>query len=66
MPAATQALLDSYRDRTNSRKMSAAQSGRVAFPAVGPSLYLVSHLTGESKEASIGLNYQKDRKGGVK
>ena len=65
-PPATQALLDSYRDRSNARKAAAASPVRLTFPAVGPSLYLVSQLTGEGKPSTIALDYQKDRKGGVK
>jgi len=39
---------------------------QVAFPVVGPSVYLVSELTGEGKGPLIDLDYQRERKGGVK
>ncbi|HEV3330805.1 MAG TPA: hypothetical protein VG096_07480 [Bryobacteraceae bacterium] len=64
--AATQALVDRYRARTNARKTTEPLPTSVAFPAVGPKLYLVSELTGESKAPVIELDYQKDKKGGVK
>jgi hypothetical protein len=64
--SATQALVDRYRARSDARKTAAPLPVRVAFPAVGPSLYLVSELTGESKPPVVDLNYQKEKKGGVK
>jgi len=60
---ATQALVDRYRARSDGRKTSEAQPLQISFPAVGPSLYLVSELTEESKAAMIDLNYQSDKKG---
>jgi hypothetical protein len=62
---ATQALLDRYKSRPESRR-AAALPIQVSFPAVGPSLFLVSELTGESKIATIDLNYQKEKKGATK
>ena len=63
--AVTQSLVDRYRAKFDARK-SAAVPVQVLFPAVGPSMYLVSELTGESKAAVVDLNYQKEKKGGVK
>ena len=64
--AATQALVDRYRARSDARKTAEALPIRVSFPSLGPSLFLVSELTGESKGAVIDLSYQKDGKGGVR
>jgi hypothetical protein len=64
--ASTQALLDGFRARTNARRAAEAVPVDVAFPAIGPMLYLVSELTGENKAAVINLEYQEDKKGGVK
>lgn len=61
-----QALVDRYRARLDARPAAAVLPVRVAFPAVGPSLYLVSELTAEGKAPAIDLDYQKDKKGGVK
>ena len=63
--AASQALVERYRARPDARKMAVALPVRVAFPAVGPSLYLVSELTGESQSPAVGLSYQKEKRGGV-
>jgi hypothetical protein len=68
--AATQALVDRYRA---SNKKSGAQAdtwSEMEFPAVGPSIYLVSELTSENQAAALQLNYQResekhDGKGGV-
>jgi hypothetical protein len=64
--SATQALVDRYRARSDTRKTAEAVPIRVSFPSVGPSMFLVSELTGESKEAVVDLSYQKDGKGGVR
>jgi hypothetical protein len=64
--ASTQVLLDGFRARTNARRAAEAVPVDVAFPAIGPSLYLVSELTGEDKAAVINLDYQEDKKAGVK
>jgi hypothetical protein len=45
---------------------AAVLPGRVTFPAVGPSLYLVSELTAEGKAPAIDLDFQKEKKRGVK
>jgi hypothetical protein len=64
--ASTQALLDGFRARSSARRPAEAVPVDVAFPAIGPMLYLVSELTGENKAAVINLEYQEDKKGGVK
>jgi hypothetical protein len=64
--ASTQALLDGFRTRSSARRPAEAVPVDVAFPAIGPMLYLVSELTGENKAAVINLEYQEDKKGGVK
>ncbi len=64
--ASTQVLLDGFRNRSNGRRAAEAFPVDVAFPAIGPSLYLVSELTEENKAAVINLEYQEDKKGGVK
>ena len=53
-------------DSTISPKTAEVLPIRVSFPSLGPSLFLVSELTGESKGAVIDLTYQKDGKGGVR
>jgi hypothetical protein len=37
-----------------------------AFPAVGPSMFLMAELTGENQAPKVELTYQKDKRGGVR
>ena len=39
---------------------------RVVFPHFGPSIYLVSELTGENQTPEVQLDFQRDRKRGDK
>jgi hypothetical protein len=64
--AATQALVDKFRAKTEARKSTATLPINVSFPAVGPSIYLVSELTGENQAPTVELSYQKDKKRGAK
>ena len=61
----TQALADRYRNRSGQGRPMATSPVRVSFPAVGPSMFLVSELTGESQGSEIGLSYQKAKDGGA-
>jgi len=63
---AAQLLVDKYKAKSEARKGAAALPIRVSFPAVGPSLYLVSELTGENKGPTLDLSYQSEKKGGVR
>ena len=62
---ATQALVDHYNARPDARAAASAPI-RVSFPAVGPSIYLASELTGESKSTIVDLSYSREKKAGVK
>jgi hypothetical protein len=64
--AATQVLLDKFRADSLAGKRAGILPIRVSFPAFGPSLYLVSELTGENKAPSAGLSYQHEKKAGGK
>src|SRR6266700_3319169 len=63
---ATEALLDKVRADALARKRAGILPIRVSFPAFGPSLYLVSELTGENQALSAGLTYQHEKKAGAK
>jgi len=63
---ATQALVDKFRADSLAGKRAGILPIRVAFPAFGPSLYLVSELTGENQAPSAGLTYQHEKKAGGK
>ncbi|MGJ5817270.1 hypothetical protein [Paludibaculum fermentans] len=64
--AATQALVDDYKTRVNARHSGSALPMMAAFPAVGPSLFLVSELTSENRGSTIELTYQKEKARGGK
>ena len=63
---ATQKLVDKFRERSEARKPAARLPVSVTFPAVGPSLFMTSELTGENQSLILDLTYQKDKKGGSK
>src|SRR6266852_2515909 len=63
---ATEALLDKFRADSLAGKRAGILPIRVSFPAFGPSLYLVSELTGENQAPSAGLTYQHAKKAGGK
>jgi hypothetical protein len=64
--AATQVLLDKFRADSLAGKRAGILPIHVSFPAFGPSLYLVSELTGENQAPSAGLTYQHEKKAGGK
>jgi hypothetical protein len=64
--AATQVLLDKFRADSLAGKRAGILPIRVSFPAFGPSLYLVSELTGENQAPTANLTYQHDKKAGGK
>jgi hypothetical protein len=63
---ATEALLDKFKADSLPGKRAGILPIRVSFPAFGPSLYLVSELTGENQAPSAGLTYQHEKKAGGK
>src|SRR5712691_9431044 len=64
--ASTQVLLDKFRADSLAGKRAGILPIRVSFPAFGPSLYLVSELTGENQSPSAELTYQHEKKAGGK
>jgi len=62
----TQTLVDSFRSRAAGGRTTGIRPIRVSFPAFGPSLFLVSELTGANQSPSFTLNYKRDRKAGVR
>jgi len=63
---ATEAILDKFRADSLAGKRAGILPIRVSFPAFGPSLYLVSELTGENQAPNAGLTYQHEKKAGGK
>lgn len=63
---ATQALLDSYRAKSSAGRVTGILPINVSFPAFGPSIYLVSELTGENQSPAAEFSFARDKKGGVR
>ncbi len=63
---ATQALLDTFRAKSSAGKVTGILPINVSFPAFGPSIYLVSELTGEGESPAAEFSFARDKKGGVR
>jgi hypothetical protein len=61
---ATQTLFDNFRLTLQGGKAAGILPIKVTFSGLGPSLYLVSELTGENQSPSTDLNYQREKKAG--
>jgi len=59
-----QTLVDNFRMALQGGKASGILPIKVSFAALGPSLYLVSELTGENQAPSTDLDYQREKKAG--
>ena len=64
--SAAQILLDKFRADSLTGKRAGILPIRVTFPAFGPSVYLVSELTGENQAPNAVLSYQREKKAGGK
>jgi len=64
--AATQALVDQFRRKSDSGKVAGILPIGVSFPAFGPSIYLAAELTGENQAASADFTYQREKKGSAR
>jgi hypothetical protein len=65
---ATQALLDTFKAKSLAGKVNGILPIDVAFPAFGPSIFMVSELTSENQFPTAEFNFQhdKNKKGGVR
>jgi hypothetical protein len=65
---ATQALLDSFKAKSIAGKVTGILPIDVAFPAFGPSIFMVSELTSENQSPTAEFNFQhdKNKKGGAR
>jgi len=59
-------LIAKARDTKRSRQPSRNLPLRVVFPHFGPSIYLVSELTGENQTPAVEIDFQRERKRGDK
>jgi hypothetical protein len=64
--AADQTLVNKFHTAESGSRAAGILPVRVDFPAYGPSLYLVSELTGENQAPSAEFSYQQDKKVGGK
>lgn len=62
--AAARNLFDNFRTALQGGKAAGILPINVSFPALGPSLFLVSELTGENQAPSTDLNFQREKKAG--
>src|ERR1035438_626315 len=63
---ATQALLDTFKAKSLAGRVTGILPINVAFPAFGPSIFLVSELTSENQFPTAEFSFQHDKKGGVR
>jgi hypothetical protein len=63
---ATQALLESFKAKSLAGKVTGIVPINVAFPAFGPSIFLVSELTSENQFPAAEFNFQHDKKAGAR
>jgi hypothetical protein len=63
---ATQALLDTFRAKSSAGRVTGILPVNVAFPAFGPSIFLVSELTSENQSPAAEFSFQREKKGGVR
>jgi hypothetical protein len=64
--AETKQLVDQVRATKQSARPSRNLPLRVVFPHFGPSIFLVSELTGENQTPTVEFDFQRDRKRGDK
>jgi len=64
--SASQSLVDRYKAKSEARTGAKALPVGLAFPALGPSIFLASELTAENQAPHIELSYLIEKKGGVK
>ena len=64
--SADQTLVDQFLNEGHRGRRAGILPVRVSFPAFGPSIFLVSELTAEAQTPSIDLDYQRDKKAGVR
>jgi hypothetical protein len=62
--SASQALVDDFKTKTLGGTSARVLPIRISFPAFGPSLYLVSELTGENQAPALELSYLQNKKEG--
>jgi hypothetical protein len=62
----TSQLVARLRDKSRSSRPARNRPLRVVFPHFGPSIFLISELTGENQTPAVEFDFQRDRKRGEK
>jgi hypothetical protein len=62
----TQALVDKFRAKSKEGKVAGILPIGISFPAFGPSIFLISELTGENQAPAAEFSYQRDKKQGAR
>jgi hypothetical protein len=63
---ARQALVDKFRAKSKEGKVAGILPIGISFPAFGPSIFLISELTGENQAPAAELTYQREKKQGAR
>ena len=63
-PPETSQLVAKLRDTARGSKPKRNRPLRVVFPHFGPSIFLISELTGENQSPAVEFDFQRDRKRG--
>jgi hypothetical protein len=61
---ATQALVDKFHAKSKEGKVAGILPIGISFPAFGPSIFLISELTGENQAPAAEFDYQHEKKQG--
>ena len=62
----TKQLVAQLRDKSRGSRPARNRPLRVVFPHFGPSIFLISELTGENQTPAVEFDFQRDRKRGDK
>lgn len=60
----TRDLVARLRDKSRGSRPARHRPLRVVFPHFGPSIFLISELTGENQTPAVEFDFQRERKGG--
>ncbi|HTF44474.1 MAG TPA: hypothetical protein VK641_11275, partial [Terriglobales bacterium] len=63
---ATRTLVDKFRAKSKEGKVAGILPIGISFPGFGPSLFLISELTGENQAPAADLSYQREKKQGAR
>jgi hypothetical protein len=62
----TEALINKFHAKSKEGKVAGILPIGISFPAFGPSIFLISELTGENQAPAAEFSYQRDKKQGAR